>query len=133
MIYKARVLLVRFAKLFPFILCVIVCLSYIETTYALIFEDYAAFGDSYCLNKPISWLIGDIMTYDWHAVIVAIVLSNAFETCVWNKLSILYLCSNLYEKNYFQDEMTITSIFIVCACNIVITSFLIYKGIKTLT
>lgn len=133
MIYKARVLLVRFAKLFPFILCVIVCLSYIETTYALIFEDYAAFGDSYCLNKPISWFIGDIMTYDWHTVIVAIVLSIAFETCVWNKLSILYLCVNLYEKNYFQDEMTITSIFIVCACNIVITSFLIYKGIKTLT
>lgn len=132
MIYKVRKLLVLFAKTFPFILCSVVCLSYLETLVSITFDWYCTYGEYIMPYKPISWFLGDVLTYDWHTIIVAIVLSIAFETCVWNKLSILYLCANLYEKQYFTDEMTVFAITIVCFANIVVSVFLVYKGIKML-
>lgn len=132
MIYRVRKLLVWFGKLFPFVLCFIVCVSYIETLVSIGFDLYCSYGEYVVPYKPLSWFFGDILTYDWHTISVAIVLSIAFETCIWNKLSILYLCANLYEKQYFVDEMEWYTIVLICATNIAVSSYLIYKGIRAL-
>lgn len=132
MIHYFRVLLIRIAKILPFIICCIVAISYFETLLSVSFDKYAVFCDSLVPYKPVSWYITKIIEYDWTTVIVLIILSVAVETCVWNKLSILYLCANLYEKQYFTDEMTVFAITIVCLANIVVSAFLVYKGIKML-
>lgn len=132
MIHKVRKLLVWFGKVFPFVLCAIVCLSYIETLFSISFSWYSLYGDSIVPYKPLSWLFGNIFTYDWHTIIVATILSIAFETCVWNKLSLLYLCVNLYEKEIFIYELYQCDIIAISVSNILISSFLIYKGLKTL-
>lgn len=132
MIHKVRKLLVWFGKVFPFVLCAIVCLSYIETLFSISFSWYSLYGDSIVPYKPLSWLFGNIFTYDWHTIIVATILSIAFETCVWNKLSLLYLCVNLYEKEIFIYELYPCDIIAISVSNILISSFLIYKGLKTL-
>lgn len=132
MIYRVRKLLVWFGKLFPFVLCFVVCVSYIETLVSIGFDLYCSYGEYVVPYKPLSWFFGDILTYDWHTISVAIVLSIAFETCIWNKLSILYLCANLFEKQCFVDEMEWYTIVLICATNIAVSYYLIYKGIRAL-
>lgn len=133
MIRKARLLLIRFAKMFPFILCVLVCISYLESLSSLLLERYSIMEDSVCLYKPISWSIGTLYVYEWRAILVATVLSIAFETCLWNKLGIVYLVINLFEKYvFFRIELYEYVITMICIVNIIISSFLVFKGVKIL-
>lgn len=131
--HKARVKLIQFSKVVPFFLCLLVWVSYAESLFALINESYVILDNSLVLNKPISWFIGDFFVYRWQIIIIIILLSLATETCIWNKLSVAYLCANILERDYFiKVELYVEYIYIICIINIVITSFLCYKGVKQL-
>lgn len=127
--YKARVFLVRLAKVFPFVLCTIVCISYFESLYALLFESYYEIEGSMILYKPISWTIGKVFLYEWYTIAMAVVLSFAMETCINNKLCILYLCANAWERDFFITiEMYEEYVYVIVIANIIISAFFVYKG-----
>lgn len=132
MIYFFRVLLIRIAKILPFIICGIVAISYIESIMSLCFNLYAYFDEYYVPYKPISWAISSVFEYEWTTIIVLSVLSIAVETCIWNKLSIIYLGANLCEKYYFDFELDIWQIYIISILNLIISAYFTYKGIKIL-
>lgn len=132
MIYFFRVLLIRIAKILPFIICGIVAISYIESIMSLCFNLYAYFGEYYVPYKPISWAISNVFEYEWTTIIVLSVLSIAVETCIWNKLSIVYLGANLCEKSYFNFELDIWQIYVISILNLIISAYFTYKGIKIL-
>lgn len=132
MINTFRKALIRLGKFVPFVLCFIVCISYIECVWALYNNSYIEFADGVCLNKPISWAIGEQFEYNITHLSVLCILSIAVNTCIYNKLTCVYLLFNLLEKSYFDFELEPTTIYIICVINIIITSFLCYKGIKQL-
>lgn len=132
-VYKARVTLIRTAKVFPFILCFIVCISYTESMYALLMKNYCMLDDSITLYKPISWFVGNIFLYEWYAIIMATILSFAMETCWANKASIIYLCVNAWERDYFLTiELYPEYVYAICIANIIVSGFFVWKGIKIL-
>lgn len=132
-VYKSRVFLVRFAKVFPFILCFIVCISYVESVYALANENFYAYGNDVVLYKPFSWLISEYFIYNWYTILAATVLSFAMETCWYNKVCVVYLCFNAWERDYFITiELYPEYIYAICIANILICGFFCHKGIKIL-
>lgn len=131
--HRARVCLINIGKQLPFLICFLVCFSYIESVFALITNNIVHYAETYTLCKPISQLIGCYFEYDWVHVFVLTIISFAVETCKWNKISVLYLALHLVFKHYIsQFELEPTTIYIICIINIVITSFLCYKGVKQL-
>lgn len=132
-VYKARVALVRIGKVLPFIVCVLALLSYVEALYALQAGNYVMYEDYVMLNKPLSFSIGEIMEYNTSMLLVCIVISISVETCLWNKIACAYLTLNLIEKAYFPTiEVSQTLIYFICIANIVVCSFITYKGLKIL-
>lgn len=132
-VYQSRVLLIRFAKAFPFFLCFLVAISFSETLIALLTDSYANLYGNIVPYKPLSWFIARQYEYGILSVISALALSVAFETCVWNKLCIVYLAFVLWEKYYLIDiELYIEQIYMITFGNIVVSAFLIYKCIKML-
>ena len=127
---KTRIALIRVGKIAPFIVCLIVCVSYIEDIYALLFSNYMEFYDGAYLAKPVSWFIGDYFKYDSITLFVLIVLSFAIETCIYNKLTCGYLGINLAEKSYFDFELEPTTIYIICLANIIVAGYLTLRGIN---
>lgn len=90
-------------------------------------------GNYYILDKPFAWFIGDWFVYGWQIVFIAILLSLATETCIWNKLSIAYLCANILERDYFITiELYEEYIYAIVLFNIAISGYLTWKGIKRL-
>ena len=87
LVYKSRVGLIRFAKVFPFLLCFIVIVSLSETLFALALNDFVVFDGSVIPNTPFAWFIGEKFEIGIYSVLLATFLSTAFETCIWNKLS----------------------------------------------
>ena len=132
LITKARYGLIRTGKVLPFVVCSIVCISYVEDIYALLSNNYMNFADGAYLSKPLSWLIGNYFTYDIVMLFVLVVLSVAIKTCYWNKLACAYLGLNLFEKSYFDFKLEPTAIYIICTLNIIVAGFLIYKGVNNL-
>ena len=132
LITKARYGLIRTGKVLPFVVCGIVCISYVEDIYALLSNNYVNFADGAYLSKTLSWFIGNYFTYDIVMLFVLAVLSVAIETCIYNKLACLYLGLNLFEKSYFDFELEPTAIYIICTLNIIATGYLTWKGIKIL-
>ena len=133
-IYSSRVFLVRCAKMIPFLFCFVVCVSYSESSWALVNEDFLMHGDSIVLNKPISFLIGDWFVYDWYTIATLTVLSISMETCVWNKLSIVYLAVNIFERDYFITvELYPEYVYVICVLNVLASGFLVYKGVISVT
>lgn len=129
--HKARKLLIQFGKQLPFVLCFLICCCYIEMLYSLATQNYLHFSDCTIINTPINFYIaGHIFEYDWLIVGVALVISFAIEACLWNRLSVLYAALQLWLKSYLDFELEPTTIYIICTINIVITSFLCYKGVK---
>lgn len=133
MINAFRRALIRLGKVIPFVLCFIVCWSYIEDVYALCTNSYIEFADDIYLYKPISWAIGNHLEYNISHLAVLCVLSISIQTCLYNKLSCLYLGINLFEKSYFDFELEPTAIYIICTLNIIVAGYLTYKGITILT
>ena len=132
MINAFRKALIRLGKIIPFVLCFIVCVSYIENVYALHNNSYIEFADGIYLYKPISWAIGNQLEYNISHLAVLCVLSIAISTCFYNKLACLYLGINLFEKSYFDFELEPTTIYLICLANIIVAGYLTFKGIKIL-
>ena len=133
-IVRTRIALINTGKVLPFVLCIIVLISYTESFTALLTENYLVYGDYYVLNKPISWFIGSYFEYNAQMLVVLTIISIAIQTCVWNKISCLYLALNLIQKSWFAEhEYDITTYYIVIIANMIICAYLIYKGLKQLT
>lgn len=127
-----RRLLIRVGKVLPFVVCALVLTSYTESVYALFNENFLYYEGCYVLSKPIANYIGSIFEYNIQTLFVLTLTSIAIRTCVYNKLACAYLGFNLLEKSYLDFELEPTTIYIICIINIVITSFLCYKGVKRL-
>ena len=132
-VYKSRIGLIRFAKVFPFLLCFIVLISLSETLFALLLSDFVILDGSLTPNTPLAWFIADKYEFEIYSVLAAIFLSIAFETCVLNKASEIYLLVLLKQQTYFPTiELYIEYIYAICIANILICAFFCYKGIKIL-
>lgn len=133
MIHRARVILIECGKMLPFIVCCIVLLSYVECLLSLVKNDYVYYDGSLVLNKPISWEIGKYFEYNLTTVVILLIISVAIETCVWNKMAILYLTLQLVEKNYFDNiELYVETIYAIVLANIFVCALIIWKGINIL-
>lgn len=130
MINTFRRALIRLGKIVPFVLCFIVCVSYIEDVYALFTNSYMEFADGVYLYKPISWAIGNHLEYNISHLVVLCVISIAISTCIYNKLACLYLGINLLEKSYFNFELEPTTIYIICLANIIVAGYLTLRCIN---
>ena len=113
-------------------LCFLVAISFSETLFAILTESYANMDGYVILNKPISWFIARQYEYGIYSIIVALALSIAFETCVYNKMACGYLCVNLMEKSFFDFELEPTIIYVICIANIIVAWYLIWKGFRIL-
>ena len=131
-ITKAIYGLIRIGKVLPFVVCGIVCISYVEDIYALLYNNFIEFADGVYLDKSLSWFIGNYFTYHIVMLFVLIVLSIAIETCIYNKLACLYLGINLFEKSYFDFELEPTANYIICTLNIIVAGYLTFRGLKIL-
>lgn len=133
MIHKTRVLLIELGKILPFVVCTLVLISYVESIYSLATHNYVLYDNYLVLNKQISWTVGKYFEYNLTTVVIMFVISIAVETCIWNKMTILYLSVQLLEKEYLSDvELYVENVFFIVMANIVICCFLIWKGLKTL-
>ena len=131
MVNGFRRLLIKFGKTIPFILCFVVFISYTESLIAVSTSDYMYYDGSITLSTPISFWIASRFEYDLLTMFAISVLSIAIETCIWNKLAILYLFIQLGEKSYFgSTELYPEYIISACVINIFICVLLCYKGFK---
>lgn len=130
---KARKHLIQIGKLLPFALCFVVMLGYIEAAYATLSNNIVLYDCYLSIEKPISQLIGCYFEYDWMTIIVLTILAFAIETCVWNKLSVLYLALHLLFKQWASAmEFLPMHIIGLCLINIAICCTLCYKGLTRL-
>ena len=128
---KARKHLIQIGKLLPFALCFVVMLGYIESAYATLSNNIVLYDCCFTIEKPISQLIGCYFEYDWMTIIVLTILAFATETCVWNKLSVLYLALHLLFKQWASTmEFLPMHIVGLCLINIIICAILTYNGLK---
>lgn len=132
LIRKARIFLIRIGKILPFVICGLAFISYAESIFATITQDYILYDDYALLRKPISFFIGQYFEYNIQMLFVLVVLSIAISTCVYNKLACAYLGFNLLEKSYLDFELEPTTIYIICIINIAISGFLTWNGLKRL-
>ena len=133
MINKFRRLLIRVGKILPFIVCLLILLQYAETAFALLLSDFLVYDDMVIPNTPISFFIGRYFEYNLQMFVVLCIISIAIETCLANKACCVYLGVNLYEKSYFANvELYTEYIYAICAINMIVCSYLTYKGIKIL-
>lgn len=131
LVYKSRIGLIRFAKVFPFLLCFIVLISLSETLFALLLSDFVILDGSLIPNTPLAWFIADKYEFEIYSVLAAIFLSIVFETCVWNKASEIYLLALLKQQTYFPTiELYPEYIYAICIANILICGFFCFKGIN---
>lgn len=133
LVHRTRITLIRMGKVAPFFVCAIVLVSYFEDVISLSFKCYMQFDDGVYLSKPVSWFIAQYFKYDIMTVFILTVISIAIETCVYNKMTCVYLLLNLFEKSFFDFELEPTYIYIICIINIIIAGYLTWKGIKILT
>lgn len=127
---RARVVLIKFGKILPFIVCFIVLVSYCEGFIAMANEDYVVYDNALVLNKSLSWAIARHFEYNAFTILILLVISIATETCIWNKLAILYLAFQLLKKQYLiQVELDEAIVYCIIIINILICVTLITKAI----
>ena len=132
MVTKVRKLLIRVGKVLPFIVCFIAFINFIEIAFATATSDFLVYDGIVIPNTPISFFIGQYFEYNLQMLFVLVILSIAIQTCVYNKMACAYLGINLAEKSYFDFELELTTIYIICLANIIIAGYLTVKGIKIL-
>ena len=133
-VHRSRVLLINIGKMLPFAVCLIVLISYIETLISLSSSNFVLLNGSYIPNKPISWFIGQYFEYNVITLIILLTISVAVETCIWNKLAIVYLAIQLAEKEYFITvELYPEYVYTIVIANILICGFFCYKGIRIIS
>lgn len=134
LVYKSRIGIIRFAKVFPFLLCFIVLVSLSETIFALVLSDFVAFDGGITPNTPFAWFIARYYTFGVYSLILALVFAISFETCIYNKASIGYLFTFLGQQEYLPNiELYPEYICAICIINILICGFFCYKGLRILT
>lgn len=131
-IYKARTALILLGKILPFIFCALVMVSFAGTIVSLLTNHFVAWGDNVIPYKPYSWFIAQYCEYTLPMWLMLCIISEATETCVYNKAACAYLGLNLLEKSLFDFPMDTWLIYVVCALNVIIASYLTYKGVATL-
>ena len=125
--YKAERLIVKIGKAIPFILCFVVLIGFIETAYSYSREIY----EDGQLYKPISWLIGDIVRYDWLTIVAMLSLSYGLNNCWRNKVAIFYLIFNLIQKHIIESiTMNSTLIYYYIVFNITILVVILFLGLQ---
>lgn len=133
MINKIRRLLIQLGKTLPFVVCFLMCLNYSEMVFSLATSNYLVYDGVVILNTPISFFIGQYFEYNVQMLFVLSVISIAIRTCLYNKLACLYLGINLIEKSYFDFEIEINTVYVITIINIIVSTWITYKGIKMLT
>lgn len=128
-IYRTRIILINIGKILPFIICSIVLVSYLESIVSMYNEDYILYDSYVILRKPVSYFIGSYFEYNLQMLVVLCIISISIETCVYNKLTCLYLGINLLERSYFDFELEPTAIYVICLANIIVAGYLTVKGI----
>lgn len=130
MILFFRRLLVRSGKVLPFVLCFLVGLHYIETTICITTNNYALCNGYTITNASIMRYVANILEYDFLGWLTLSVISISVQTCLTNKLSLLYLLANIGQKEYFANvEIETTTAIIVAVINAIICGYFTYKGI----
>lgn len=132
MINKIRKLLIQLGKTLPFIVCFLMCFNYSEMVFSLATSNYLVYDSVVILNTPISFFIGQYFEYNVQMLFVLSVISIAIETCIYNKLACLYLGVNLIEKSYFDFEIEVNTVYVIAIINIIVSTWITYKGIKML-
>ena len=131
-VIKARKAFIIGSKCFPFMLCLLIALSYLETIFALATNDFIIYDGYLIPNVPISWFIGEYFEYQIPFVLALIVIVHATNTCIWNKLCCYYSFIALIEKSYFDFELDIWQIYIIAIANLIVSGYFTYKGIRIL-
>ena len=108
----------------------LIIVSYIENVYALLSNHFVNYDGTIILRKPISFLIGTYCEYNIQTLLILSVISIAVETCKWNKIACIYLGLNLVEKSLFDFEMYAWQIYTLCVVNVLVASYITYKGVK---
>ena len=129
-VYRARKELIYCGKVFPFLICAIVTISYLESFKALFVYEYIQVDEEVYLYKPISFFIGEYFELDFPTWLFLAITTIAIRTCKWNKLAVLYLAFQLFEKSYFSTHAwNIDCYYIVIVINAIISCFLVLKGL----
>ena len=132
MIYGFRVLLIRLGKILPFLITFLVFISYAESLYALATNSLAEFDGEVVLYKPISWFIASHFEYNIYVIGFLFIISIAIETCIWNKLALVYLLFQLLEKELLLIvALEVWQSYVVIVMNMLLSLFLTLKGLKS--
>lgn len=130
-IHSFRVLLIRLGKISPFLITFIVFISYVESLLALMTNSLAEYNGEVVLYKPLSWAIASYFEYDMYVVAFLTILAISIETCIWNKLDLLYLFIQLIEKGLLAHVMLdLWAYYIIVITNSLISLVLTLKGIR---
>ena len=130
---RAKEVVIRFAKVFPFVLCFIILVSYIDCCFALFARNYMLLDDNVILNTPINFAIARIYEYGIYAISTMLILSTAMETCLWNRMCVAYSAFQYFEKHICaRFELSEATICAIILANIIVSGFLVWKGIKIL-
>ena len=130
-IHSFRVLLIRLGKISPFLITFIVFISYVESLLALMTNSLAEYNGEVVLYKPLSWTIASYFEYDMYVVGFLTILAIAIETCIWNKLALLYLFIQLIEKGLLAHVMLdLLAYYIIVITNALISLVFTLKGIR---
>lgn len=130
---RARRVFIRASKAIPFVLCALILVSYSEIFFALATNDFVMYDGYMTPYVPFSWLIGNYFEYSIPFLIGMTVIVYAVETCIWNKLSCLYIGIALAEKDIFNSmELYIEYVYIIVIANIIVSGIFVIKGIKLL-
>ena len=130
-IHSFRVLLIRLGKISPFLITFLVFISYVESLLALMTNSLAEYNGEVVLYKPLSWAIASYLEYDMYVVAFLTILAIAIETCIWNKLALLYLFVQLIEKGLLAHVMLdLWAYYIIVITNALISLVLTLKGIR---
>lgn len=90
---------------------------------------FVLYDGSLTPNTPMAWMIAKVYKFGIYSIFMAIVFAIAFETCIWNKLSIAYCASVLGQQSYFINiELYIEYIYAIVIVNIIISAFFVWKG-----
>lgn len=134
MVTLFRKILIRSGKVIPFILAFVVVIGYIESTYALITDNYEMYADGdVVLFTPISNYIGNIVYIDWFDVLLLYVLAVALEFCWRNMLAVHYLLLNLAVRTLVEHFYTESGIVVGIASFMALAGlYCVYGGFKIL-
>lgn len=131
--YKSRLLLIRLGKALPFIVCAIVFISYAESALSLLTSDFSEWNGYVIPNCRLSTLIGDYFEYDFSTVIILAIISSAIESCLWNRIAIIYLLLQLLFKQYIITvELYPEQVAAITTINMLACVWLCWKGLKML-